>query len=126
MLERPGALHSPARERIHDSFAIALAKGPVERVAVILGQVVAHERLTTILVHSLKDLSLRVSLLSPRGRAWTAHLVSSSISEAGEEGDCSSAKGRICLVLEDDAVEMRHAIDLGAPSAQLFLACLLT
>lgn len=46
----------PSSGSVHDGLAVALAEVAVEGVAMVLGQVVAHERLTTVLVYSLKDL----------------------------------------------------------------------
>lgn len=43
---------------MHDGLAVTLAEVAIECVAVVLGEIVAHKRLTTILVHSLKDLFL--------------------------------------------------------------------
>lgn len=48
--------NAPSSKRMHDGFSVAPAKGAVERVAVVLGQVVAHERLAAVLVHALQDL----------------------------------------------------------------------
>lgn len=79
---------------MHDGLAIALAESAVEEVAVVLGQVVAHEGLTTVLVHSLHD------------------LVGGGISETGEEGEEAGTEGSGGLVLEDDRVEVAGRGDL--------------
>ena len=79
---------------MHDSLAIALAKGVVELVAVVLGQVVADKGLTAVLVHSLED------------------LVRSCVTETGEEREESSAGSCVGLVLEDDLVELGSVGDL--------------
>lgn len=41
---------------MHDSLASSLSEGVIEVGAVVLGQVVSDERLTTVLVDSLQDL----------------------------------------------------------------------
>lgn len=48
--------HSPASRGVHDSLAGALAECTIKGIAVVLGQVVPHEGLTTVLVHSLENL----------------------------------------------------------------------
>ena len=84
----------PAGSGVHDGLAVTLAERVVKEVTVVLGQVVAHERLTTVLVHSLHD------------------LVGSGISETGEEGEETSAERSGSLVLEDDRVELGNSLDL--------------
>lgn len=79
---------------VHDGLAVASAEGAVEGAAVVLGQVVAHERLTAVLVDALQD------------------LVGSGVAETGEEGEVTSGDGLAGGVLEDDLVEVGHAIDL--------------
>lgn len=73
---------------VHDSLAIALAESTVERVAVVLGKVVAHKRLTTVLVHSLQD------------------LVCCCVSKTGEQGEEATTDRGVSLVSEDDRVEL--------------------
>ena len=46
--------------RVHDGLAVALSECAVEAVTVVLGKVVADERLTAELVDSLEDLLLSV------------------------------------------------------------------
>lgn len=92
----------PASSGVHDGLAVALAEGRVEEVAVILGQVVAHEGLTTVLVDTLHD------------------LVGGGIAETGEEGEETSTEGSSGLVLEDDRVELGHANDLALVAHETF------
>jgi hypothetical protein len=79
---------------VHDGLAIAGAEGLVEEGAVVLGQVVAHEGLTTVLVDALQD------------------LVGGGVAETGEEGEVTGSDRLAGGVLEDDLVEVLHAIDL--------------
>lgn len=51
----------PASSRVHNSLSSPLAKCIVEVGTVVLGQVVARERLTSVLVNSLKYLEENVS-----------------------------------------------------------------
>lgn len=92
----------PASSGVHDGLAVALAESRVKEVAVVLGQVVAHEGLTTVLVDTLHD------------------LVGSGIAETGEEGEEASADGSSGLVLEDDRVELGHANNLALVAHQTF------
>lgn len=92
----------PASSGVHDGLAIALAESGVEEVAMVLGQVVAHEGLTTVLVDTLHD------------------LVGSGIAETGEEREETSAEGSSGLVLEDDGVELGHARDLALVAHETF------
>jgi hypothetical protein len=84
----------PASSGVQNGLAVTLAKGVVKGGGVVLGQVVTHDRLTTILVYTLQD------------------LVSSSIAETGEEGEETSAGRSSGLVLEDDSVELGNACNL--------------
>lgn len=79
---------------VHDGLAVAGAEGAVEEAAVVLGQVIAHEGLTTVLVDTLED------------------LVGGGVAETGEEGEVTSSDRLAGGVLEDDLVEVGHAIDL--------------
>lgn len=92
----------PASSGVHDSLAITLAESRVEEVAVVLGQVVAHEGLTTVLVDTLHD------------------LVGSGIAETGEEREETRADGSGGLVLEDDRVELGHANNLALVAHETF------
>jgi hypothetical protein len=83
-----------ASSGVHDSLAVAGTEGAVEGAAVVLGQVVAHERLTTVLVNALED------------------LVCCSVAETGEECEVASTNGLVGVVLEDDLVEVGCAVDL--------------
>jgi hypothetical protein len=87
---------------VHDSLAVTLAECRVEEVAVVLGQVVAHEGLTTVLVDTLHD------------------LVGGGIAETGEEREEASAEGSSGLVLEDDRVELGHANNLALVAHETF------
>ena len=60
----------------------------------VLGQVVAHEGLTTVLVDALEN------------------LVGGGVAETGEEGEETADGGFAGGVLEDDLVELGCAIDL--------------
>lgn len=79
---------------VHNGLAVAGAKGAVEEAAVVLGQVVAHEGLTTVLVDALQD------------------LVGGGVAETREEGEVAGSDRLAGGVLEDDLVEVGHAIDL--------------
>lgn len=79
---------------VHNGLAGTLAKGVVELVAVVLCEVIANERLTTVLVDSLKD------------------LVGCCVSETGEEREEAGSCRCIGLVLEDDLVELGGRGDL--------------
>ncbi|KAI7506407.1 hypothetical protein KC367_g185 [Hortaea werneckii] len=74
--------------RVHHGLAGTLAKGAVEGAAMVLGKVVAHEWLSSVLVYSLK------------------HLVCCGVSETGEEGEESAESRLVGGVLEDDRVEL--------------------
>lgn len=74
--------------RVHHGLASALAEGAVEGAAMVLRQVVAHEWLSSVLVHSLKN------------------LVCSGVTETGEEGEESAESRFAGGVLEDDRVEL--------------------
>ena len=56
LLHKLRTQYSPAGGGVHNSLAGTLAESAVERVAVVLRQVVANEWLTTVLVHTLQDL----------------------------------------------------------------------
>lgn len=79
---------------MHDSLTSTLSESAIERLAVMLGEVVASERLTAILVYSLKD------------------LVSSGIPETREEGCELPAGGGRGVFLEDDSLEVCSVSDL--------------
>jgi hypothetical protein len=79
---------------VHDGLAVAGAEGAVEEAAVVLGQVVTHEGLTTVLVDALQD------------------LVGGGVAEAGEEGEVAGGDRFFGGVFKDDLVEVGHAIDL--------------
>lgn len=78
---------------MHDGLSSLLSESALKVLAVVLREVVPGDGLTTILVYSLGD------------------LVSSGVSETGEEREELLAKGSSGLVLEDDGVELRHARD---------------
>jgi hypothetical protein len=92
----------PASSGVHDSLAVALAESRVEEVAVVLGQVVAHEGLTTIFVDTLQD------------------LVASGIAEAREEREEAGTDGGSGLVLEDNRVELGDADNLALVAHETF------
>lgn len=78
---------------MHDRLAIALAECAIERLPVMLGQVVPDEWLSTVFVYSLQD------------------LVCGSVSETGEEGEEAAGKGFVGGLAEDDLVELCGAGD---------------
>ena len=79
---------------VHDGLACALAEGVVELVAVVLGEVIAHKGLTTVLVHSLQD------------------LVGGSITKTGKEREEARADRGVGRLSEDDLVELCGRSDL--------------
>lgn len=79
---------------VHDGLAVAGAERAVEEAAVVLRQVVAHERLTTVLVNTLED------------------LVAGGVAETREESEEAADGGLAGGVLEDDLVEVGGAVDL--------------
>ena len=52
----PGELYIPSSGRMHDGLASLLAKCRLEVLAIVGVQVIARDRLTTVLVDSLKNL----------------------------------------------------------------------
>lgn len=70
---------SPASSGVHNSLAITLSEGVVKLVAVLLSQEVTGERLTTILVDTLEDLSCSqiVSALRSQSRGSYSSLAKS-------------------------------------------------
>lgn len=83
-----------ASSGVHDGLAGALSEGAVERLAVVLSEVVAHEWLATVLVHSLQD------------------LVCCCVAETREEREEAGAHRGIGRVSEDDLVELGGRGDL--------------
>jgi hypothetical protein len=71
---------------MHDCLAITSSKGSIEVVTVVLGEKVAREGLSTVLVDALED------------------LVGGSVAEAGEEGEETCADAAAGSVAEDDFV----------------------
>lgn len=78
----------PASSRVHDSLSSLLAKGILKVLAIVLAQEVSRHRLTSVLVHALKN------------------LVTGGVAEAGEQRDELSADGSRGLVLEDDLLKL--------------------
>ncbi len=102
---------------MHDGLALALAKCPVKRVAVVFRKVVAHERLATVLVYSLQHLQIQeqiresVSKDKAKGllleeKGGMAHLISSGIAKAREEREEFCAGRCARLFLEDDRIQL--------------------
>lgn len=79
---------------MHDGLASLLSERRLEVLAVVLGEVIAGDGLTAILVDSLED------------------LVASGITQTGEQGDELSRERGAGLVLEDDLVQLGCAGDL--------------
>lgn len=77
------------------------AESAVERIAVVLGDEIAGEWLSTILVDTLRD------------------LVTGGITQSWEEGEELLAGGDLGLVLEDDLVELGNGGDLYCISSLL-------
>ena len=92
----------PASSGVHNGLAVTLAESTVEEVAVVLGQVVTHEGLTTVLVDALHD------------------LVGSGIAETREEGEETSAERSSGLVLEDDGAELSDIGNLALVAHETF------
>lgn len=106
---------SPASSCVHDGLASSLSEGIIEGSTVVLGQVVAGEGLTTVLVDTLEDLfetQLANCTLSHQGGYIVTNLVTSGVSETGEQGGELAANGGIGVLLEDDLVELGHGGDL--------------
>lgn len=81
-------------ERGHHRLSGLGAEGALEVGAVVLGEVVAHEGLSAVLVDSLED------------------LVACGVAESGEEGEELLAYGGSRFVFEDDLVELCDGGDL--------------
>lgn len=79
---------------MHNSLSSSLAKGVVKGRTVVLSEVVADEWLSTVLVNPLQ------------------HLVSSGISETGEERRELGTNRRIGIFLEDDLVDGSGGVGL--------------
>ena len=107
---------------VHDGLAVALAECLVEGVAVVPGEVVASERLSTVLVDALEDLRITVSpsLISVNCRA--SYLVGGGVTETREEREESAGNRRIGSVSEDDLVQVRSRLNL-ADIAHETLGC---
>lgn len=73
---------------MHNSLAGLLAKCSLEVLAIVIVQVIASHRLTTVFVDSLKN------------------LVSGGVTQTGEQRDELATDGDIGLILEDDLVEL--------------------
>lgn len=73
---------------MHNGLASLLAEGILKVGAIVLAQEVSRNRLTTVLVDSLKD------------------LVASGVSQTREQGNKLPAGGCAGLVLEDDLVQL--------------------
>lgn len=105
---------------MHNSLAVTLSESVVELVAVRLGQEVTGERLTTILVNTLEDLSCSqiVSALRSQSRgsysslARVTNLVTSSVAQTGEERGELATSGGLGVLLEDNLVELAGVGDL--------------
>jgi hypothetical protein len=106
---------------VHDGLAVALAECLVEGVAVVLGEVVAREGLSAVLVDALEDLWSIVRPCRWASRIGS-YLVRSSVSEAREERQEATADGGIGSVPEDDLVQVRRRLDL-ADIAHEALGC---
>ena len=107
---------------VHDGLAVALAECLVEGVTVVPGEVVASERLSTVLVDALEDLRITVSpsLISVNCRA--SYLVGGGVTETREEREESAGNRRIGSVSEDDLVQVRSRLNL-ADIAHETLGC---
>jgi len=84
-----------ASGRVHDSLARLFAERALKVLAVVLPQVVARDGLTAIFVDTLEN------------------LVASGIPQTGEKRKELARSGCVCLVLEDDLVQLRCARHLG-------------
>lgn len=89
---------------MHDGLASLLAKGSFKVLSIVLGQEVAGDRLSTVLVDSLKD------------------LVAGGVTQTGEKGNKFAAKGCAGLVLEDDLVQLARICDLKSYSVSATVA----
>jgi hypothetical protein len=107
---------------VHDGLAIALAECLVESVAVVPGEVVASERLSTVLVDALEDLRIAVSPSLISVNRTASYLVGSGVTEAREEREESAGNRSIGSVSEDDLVQVRSRLDL-ADVAHETLGC---
>jgi hypothetical protein len=106
---------SPASSCVHDSLASSLSEGIVEGGTVMLGEVVTGKGLTTVLVDTLEDLFSKESAdctLSHRISHPITNLVTSGVSQTGEEGGELAADGGIGVLLEDDLIELGGGADL--------------
>jgi hypothetical protein len=96
---------------MHYRLAVALTKCAVEAVAVMLGEVIPRKGLAAIFVDTLEDL-LRLDARSGPCRVLV-YLVRSRVSQTREQGEETASDGRVCLVPEDDLVQLRGRCNLG-------------
>lgn len=98
-IERPGrrrrGVRSPASSRVHDGLASLFAKSRLKVLSIVFGQIVACNRLTAILVNSLKD------------------LVTGCVTETWEQRDELSTQRSASLVLENNLVQLARTGNLG-------------
>jgi hypothetical protein len=92
---------------VHNSLACTLAEGLIEVGAVVQGQVVACERLTTVLVDTLKNLEIqnRVSCISLHVGSRVTNLVTRGVTKTGEQRGELASDRSIGVLLEDDLLE---------------------
>lgn len=99
---------------MHDCLSGTLSKRIVEVGPVVLSKIVTREWLATVFVDSLHDLcgNNMSQLERVSGLGVSTYLVSSSISQPGEEGSKLAAQRRCCVIFENDLVKRAHRGDL--------------
>jgi hypothetical protein len=100
---------------VHNSLACTLAEGLIEVGAVVLGQVVACERLTTVLVDTLKNLGIQnhVSCMPLHvGSRGVTNLVTGGVTKTGEQRGELAGDRSVGVLLEDDLLESGSIGDL--------------
>lgn len=101
---------------MQNGLAGLLAESILKVLAVVGGEEVPGDGLTTVLVYSLQNLAGQSISLSFVGR-WASDrsdLVTRGVTETGEEGEELGANGGRGLLLEDDLVELGGTGDLEA------------
>ena len=94
----------PSSCGVHDSFARTFAERSVKLVAVVLCEVISCEWLTAIFVYSLEDLKSSTSCLVYM--YFAIYLVSCSVTETREKRGKFREDWSLCLLLEDNGIEL--------------------